>query len=141
MHDKAEFECEEDYFAFWEAEIVVIPGGNPGKQANLAAEKAFCAYNFDFFAFLYAFSCKKRDFGRFRAGKDGHGPHGKSGRCGVVWRWFRGMSADFVRTVFYPAGWVADKTAGREGAAGERPNEDLGAQGGPPPSLQKIPLN
>lgn len=85
MHDKAEFECEEDDFAFWEAEIVVIPGGNLGKQANLAAEKAFCAYNFDFFAFLYAFSCKNVILDVFGQGKMATvrtGNWGVAGRCG-----------------------------------------------------------
>lgn len=52
-----------------------------------------------------------------------------------------GMSANFVRTEIYPAGWVADKTGVRERAAGERLNEDLGAQGGAPPSFIIIPLN
>ena len=52
-----------------------------------------------------------------------------------------GMSGDFVRTEIYPAGWVADKTAVRERATGERLNEDLGAQGGAPPSFIIIALN
>ena len=45
-----------------------------------------------------------------------------------------GISMNFVKTLIYPAGWVADKTGVRERAEGERPNEDLGAQGGAPPS-------
>ncbi len=126
------------------------------------------------------FRAKKRDFGRFRAGKRprSRGKKEYSGNCentglqrvtaprgsvsmlwdlqgvqpatdwqpsrgvGALWgnvAVFLGMSADFVETRIYPAGWVADKTAGRERAEGERPNEDLGAQGGAPPSLQKNP--
>ncbi len=62
MHDKAEFECVEEEFAVWRPEIKEISPEIPGKRANLAGEKVFCAYNFNFFTFLYAFSCEKQDF-------------------------------------------------------------------------------
>ena len=55
MHGKAKFGHQEGIFADLEAEIMVIQGENPGKRANSAAERGICAYEIDFFVFLYAF--------------------------------------------------------------------------------------
>lgn len=48
---------------------MVFYGENPGKPEDLAADKGFCAYDFDFIVFLYAFPCENGILKRFRAGK------------------------------------------------------------------------
>lgn len=58
---------------------MVIPGENPGKRADSAVEKAFCAYDFDFIVFLYAFPCENGVLKRFRAGKKTAARAGKWG--------------------------------------------------------------
>ena len=79
---------------------MVIPGDNSGKRADSAADKGFCAYDFDFFVFLYAFSGEKREFEELAGpwggrrytencaltdGRSDAARAGKVGRCGVTW--------------------------------------------------------
>ncbi len=66
MHDRAEFGLFKLEFADFEDDFGVYSAEIPEKQANSAAKKPKCAYNFDFFTFLYAFSGETWVFGHLR---------------------------------------------------------------------------
>ena len=85
------------------------------------------------FYFYMHFQAKNENFGELAGRRRDAAPRGSGALRGDV-AVVLGMSADFVKTWIYPAGWVADKTAVRERANGERLNEDLGAQGETSPS-------
>ena len=90
------------------------------------------------------FQAKNDNFGELAGRRRDAAPRGSGALRGDV-AVVLGMSADFVKTWIYPAGWVADKTGGKEkvSIANVRLTEDLGAQGGTftMGSIDGIPLD
>ena len=63
------------------------------------------------FYFYMHFQAKNENFGELAGRRRDAAPRGSGALRGDV-AVVLGMSADFVKTWIYPAGWVADKTAG-----------------------------